>query len=286
MEDNRKETSADLAIDKFVKVVFQPEERNLNPNQVIRVENMMGRRDFLTEIQQKIIVAAISLIHSTENINPERTEYTMEMGEFLRLCDTPPENIHTWLTSEIDKLIRKGLFLYDTKNRKLIRTLWFQAIEYTDREITFQFAERMLPLIMKFAPGDAEYQLVKGLHYKGKHTLAVLDIMWEWKNKGIIEYSIPELMKKLSLEHTRYSYGQLKLRVLEPSLEEIYAWDDTVFVRFGPTFSGRRVEGVWFEVVTGEEAKELREKEPEFKFSLPEQKPISIINKNKTIDCT
>jgi hypothetical protein len=34
------------------------------------------------------------------------------------------------------------------------------------------------------------------------------------------------------------------------------------------------VEGVWFEVTTGEKAKQLREKEPDFKFALPEQKPV------------
>ncbi len=89
----------------------------------------------------------------------------------------------------------------------------------------------------------------------------------------MVEYGIPELMKLLSLEHTRYSYGQLRLRVLEPSLQEIYDWDDEIFVRFGPTFSGRRAEGVWFEVTTGKAARELRAQEPEFKFAPPEDKP-------------
>ncbi|MGL5512476.1 MAG: hypothetical protein ACRDBM_04445, partial [Sporomusa sp.] len=80
--------------------------------------------------------------------------------------------------------------------------------------------------------------------------------------------------KQLSLEHTRYSYGQLKLRVLEPSLQEIYDWDDAIFVCFRPTFSGRRVEGISFSVITGEQAKKLREKEPKFKFA-PSEEEIS-----------
>ena len=128
-------------------------------------------------------------------------------------------------------------------------------------------------MIRQFSPADAELQLVKGLRYKGKHTLAVFEIIWRGKNKGLTEYSIPQLMQQLSLAHTRYSYGQLKLRVLEPAIAEIYAWDEEMFVRFGPTFSGRRVEGVWFEVLTGDAARELRQEQPEFKFSLPEEKP-------------
>ena len=65
----------------------------------------------------------------------------------------------------------------------------------------------------------------------------------------------------------------MKLRVLEPAFAEIYAWDEALSVRFGPTFSGRRVDGVWFEVVAGEQARILRGREPDFKVAQPEQKP-------------
>jgi C_GCAxxG_C_C family probable redox protein len=117
------------------------------------------------------------------------------------------------------------------------------------------------------------YHLVKGLQYRGKHTLAVFELIWPRRGQGVTECSIPQLMQQLSLAHTRYSYGQLKLRVLEPAFTEIYAWDQALSVRFGPTFSGRRVQGVWFEVTTGESARELRAREPDFKVAQPEQKP-------------
>jgi len=274
MERNLEKTTIELEIEKMVTAALQPDGVVTKPNQLIRVERMVGRRDALTEVQQKILTAAISLIPKTGEIDPQRTMYNMAVDTFLKICAVDRENLYTDLTSEIEKMVKKSVSLYDEKNRKLIRTLWFQAIEYAEGEITFQFAEKILPVIINFANNDAEDQLVKGLQYKGKHTLAVFEIIWSWKAKGVIEYSIPKLMKQLSLEHTRYSYGQLKLRVLEPSLTEIYAWDDTIFVRFGPTFSGRKVEGVWFEVTTGEAGQALRKKQPEFKFALPEEKSV------------
>jgi len=274
MEFNREEIRIELEIEKFVTAALRPEGFGTKPNQLIRGEGMIGHRDTLTELQQKIVITAIRLIQQSEKIDPQRTTYTMAVGNFLRVCDIKGENIYADLASEIEKIVKKSVSLYDEKNNKLTWTGWFQAIEYADGEITFQFAEKILPIIISFATNDDEYQLVKGLQYKGKHTLAVFEIIWSWKAKGVIEYSIPQLMQQLSLEHTRYSYGQLKLRVLEPALEEIYAWDDAIVVRFGPTFSGRKVEGVWFEVTTGEKAKELRKKEPEFKFALPEEKSV------------
>jgi|GEM_PF-1257221 len=274
MERKLEKVTIELEIEKFVIAALRPEGLVTKPNQLIRAEGMVGRRDVLTELQQKILIAAISLISDTGEIDPKRTTYKMAVDKFLKICVINQENLYTYLTSEIGKMLKKSVSLYDEKHRKLIRTLWFQAIDYADGEITFQFAEKILPIIINFANKDAEDQLVKGLQYKGKHTLAVFEIIWSWKAKGVIEYSIPKLMKQLSLEHTRYSYGQLKLRVLEPSLAEIYAWDDTIFVRFGPSFSGRKVEGVWFEVITGDEGQELRKKQPEFKFALPEEKPI------------
>lgn len=273
MELNYRKVATVLDVEKLMNAALRPEDPVIKPNHLITAGGMLGRRDPLTEVQQKIVISAISLIYRAGESSPNTTVCKMDINEFLDICEIEPENIYTYLTGEVDKLLRKGVFLYDEKTRRLTRTLWFQAVEFGDSEITFQFAESILPLITKFSPGEAEYQLVKGLQYKGKHTLAVFDIIWSSKDNGVTEYSIPELMRLLSLEHTRYSYGQLKLRVLEPSFEEIYAWDDSIFVRFGPTFSGRRVEGVWFDVTVGEEAKVLRKEEPEFRFARPNEKP-------------
>lgn len=265
-----------MDIEEFMTAAFSPHGCVARPNQIIRVEGLVGRRDPLTELQQKIVTTAISLIHSTADLDPRKTEYKMSISDFLGECGFNQENIHNHLTSEIEKITRKGAWLYNANNRLLIRTQWFQSIVYTEDEITFEFTERILSLIIRFAHSNAEYHLVKGIQYKGRHTLAVFELIWAWKSKGVAEYSIPQLMQQLSLQHTRYSYGQLKLRVLEPSFEEIYAWDNAIYVRFSPAFSGRRVEGVRFEVTVGEEAKEMRKREPEFKVVLPEQKPAKL----------
>jgi uncharacterized protein YhbP (UPF0306 family) len=197
------------------------------------------------------------------------------MNEFLLMCGLEQQDAYSRLVAEIEKLSRKGLWLYDEKNRRLTRTLWFQEIEFAGREISFQFTARVLAVIGTIEPEEIEVQLVKGIQFKGKHTRAVYEILLAGKSSGVTEYSIPELMRQLALENTRYSYGQLKLRVLEPSLQEIYDCDDEIFVRFGPAFSGRRVVAIWFEVTTGPAAKELRKQQPEFKFALPADKPKS-----------
>jgi plasmid replication initiation protein len=277
MKINLKRAMADVVGEKLVAAALRPKGQGIKPNQLIRALGITGRRDPLTELQQKILTAAISFIRATGESDSTRMAYKIKTSDFLKLCDIGQENIYPCLIKEIEKMSQKGVWLYDEKSKRLTRTQWFQAIEYTDSEIVFQFAARILVLIAAIAPADTEYQLVKGIQYKGKYTLAVFEILWSGKSAGVMEYAIPELMKQLSLEHTRYSYGQLKLRVLEPSLHEIYEWDEEIFVRFGPTFSGRRVEGVWFEVTDGEAARALRKNEPEFRFASPDQKPDKVL---------
>ncbi|SDE42934.1 replication initiation protein [Sporomusa acidovorans] len=263
----------DFDSEQFVSAALQPEGLTTNPNRSISVENVIGRRDPLTELQQKMLTAAISQLQVSPTSDAIQSACGMSIRDFLEVCDLDANRLYASLVNELEKVSTKGVWLYEKNSRRLIRTQWFQSIEYTENRITFQFTDKILHLFAAMDPDDFECQLIKGIQYRGKHTLAVFDIIWSSKDSGITEYSIPELMKLLSLEHTRYSYGQLKLRVLEPSLQEIYDWDKAIFVRFGPTFSGRRVEGIWFQVMTGEEAKKMREKEPEFKFALPEQKP-------------
>jgi plasmid replication initiation protein len=272
MEIILKKTPSAFDSKEFIASALHPEGGKTKPNQTISVEQAVGRRDSLTELQQKILTAFISLMQASRDEKSVRTVYSMPFNDFLRICSSNPARIYTYLVSELEKISGKGVWLYEKSSQKLSRTQWFQAIEYTEKEIAFQFTDKILQLLTTMNPDDIECQLIKGIQYRGKHTLAVFDLIWSSQAAGITEYSIPELMKQLSLENTRYSYGQLKLRVLEPSLQEIYDWDRAIFVRFGPTFSGRRVEGIWFEVITGEEAEKLREEEPEFKFALPEQK--------------
>ncbi|MDF2875286.1 MAG: Initiator Replication protein [Sporomusa sp.] len=273
MEVNLKRTITGLEHQKLVSAALCPDGQITRPNQLVKTGSIIGRRDSLTELQQKILTAAIALSYESRPNKSDHAAYLMHFSDFVKICgDSLQNDMYAYIVNEIEKISKKGLWLYDEQTETLIRTQWFQAIEYRGKGILFQFTERVMSLIAAIDPCDIEYQLVKGIQYKGKHTLAVFEILWSWKSAGVVEYSIAEMMRQLSLEHTRYSYGQLRLRVIEPSIQEIYEWDDAIFVRFGPTFSGRRVEGIWFEVITGEKARELRKNEPEFKFSSPEQK--------------
>lgn len=272
MSPPRATTTPD--IHAFAEELFRGEDFTEKPNQLIQAETLTVRRDPLTELQQRIITSAIAYLHGSGNANPAAI-LAMDVSRFMQVCDLSinKSQLYGYLADELEKLLKKGLWLYDKAKGTLTRTAWFQSAEYSDHEIIFQFSDKILPLIFKLVPDTTMEGFIKGLQYKGKHTLAVFNIIWFWQGKGLVEYTLTELMQQLFLEHTRYSYGQLRLRVLEPAFEEIYAWDDSIFVRFGPTFSGRRVEGVWFEVTVGEEARALRRLEPEFKLASPDQKP-------------
>jgi plasmid replication initiation protein len=245
------------------------------PHKSIRIEGMVGHLDPLTEIQQKVLTAVISLANGTLELY--RTDYMLGVEQFITLCACDRDNPYESLLNETGKLLKKGIWMFDESKQTVVRTTWFQSIEFVGGKVVFQFAEKALPLIFRLASDNPDYDLVKGIQYKGKHTLAVFSMVWPYRSKGVIEYSIPHLMQQLSLEHTRYSYGQLKLRILEPAFKEIYTRDEAIFVQFGPTFSGRKVEGVWFEVTVGERARELRRLAPEFRIAHPEQKPASLL---------
>jgi hypothetical protein len=269
-----RRVKADIDAGKLASAVLYPERHATKLDHLIRIGDVIGHRDSLTQLQQKILSTAISLVYSSGEFDYTRASCKMPINQFLKFCNSKQENMYHNLLCEIEKVASKGIWLYEKKHKRLARTHWFQTIEYADGDIAFQFANKILDLIATIGPNDVERQLIKEIQYKGKYTRAIFEIISSSKTTGVTEYSIPELMKRLSLEHTRYSYGQLKLRVLEPSLQEIYDQDDAIFVQFGPTFSGRRVEELWFKVTTGEEARKLREKEPKFKFALPKEKPI------------
>lgn len=259
----RKIVSPDF--ERLLAAFYGLEGTVARPNQGIRVEGLTGRLDPLSETQQKMLAAAIALVKG--EADRRRTCYAMELEQLVQICNIERGKLYESLLNETAKLLKKGVWIFDEANRSVVRTVWFQSIEFSAGKIVFQFADKALPLIFRCTSDSPGSDLVKGIQYKGKHTLAVFAMIWPCRGKGVIEYSIPRLMQQLSLEHTRYSYGQLKLRILEPAFREIYSRDDAVFVRFRPLFSGRKVEGVRFEVTVGEEARALRRLEPEFRIA-------------------
>jgi hypothetical protein len=92
-------------------------------------------------------------------------------------------DVHAYLAGEMEKLARKGVWLRD-ESGMVTRAQWFQAIGCDGREVVFQFSAPVLKLIAALEPGEAETQLVRGIQYKGKHTLAVFDIIWAASRRG------------------------------------------------------------------------------------------------------
>lgn len=263
------ETKMIFSADALIDAVLHPAKQITKPKHLLHMEQFTGRRDPLTELQQKLLTKIIfSLLGRTE----QTEECRLRMAELYEVFSSADP---AFWAAEIEKLSVKGIWIYQRQSGRLFRVPWFAAIGFWGDGLIFSLTPQAAKLIRGLTPEEAQYRLLKGIQYRGKHTLAVFSIIWGAERGQLTEYSIAELMQRLSLEHTRYSYGQLKLRVLEPSLQEIYAWDQAIFVRFGPTFSGRRVEGIWFEVTTGEKALQLREKEPEFRFSSAREKPLA-----------
>ena len=96
MEIRLKRNLTNVDIVKLAEVALRTKGQT-KLNQLIRLAGVTGRRDPLTELQQRILTAAIFLIHPELKDEAPQTTHTMKTGELLKLCDSGQENIFDYL---------------------------------------------------------------------------------------------------------------------------------------------------------------------------------------------
>jgi len=228
-------------------------------NTIVRVEYPVLGRDPLTNIQQKIIMAAISLILKNEKGDHKQTAYSVSVQEFIELCGIDRKSIYNDIKEELSTVRGKGIQVKkiekDHKTGELYEVdddvNWFQKISYIKRkgQITFKFTEDILDYLTN--GHYTWYYLKTAARLKGKYTPVLYEILRSWRKQGKVTYSLSHLKKLLGMQADEYhEYGQLNLRVLKPAITEINEKDNDITVSFKPNKDGKKVIGVTFNIKT------------------------------------
>lgn len=222
-------------------------------NEIIRVENPVTEKDSLNALQQKLIMAAISLIHREKKEAVQNVRYEIKVKDFMALAGIERNSTYEDLRDETERLRGKGLKLVEQKEdgaTEYLSVNWFQSIRYRPKHgtIVFKFSEDILPYLLEHS-GYTWYYLKAGMALKGKHALALYEILRSWQRQGEVTYSIEPLKKMLGIEENEYTqYAQLKLRAIKPAVTEINAKVEDMYVKFSEIKEGRKVVKLNFEI--------------------------------------
>lgn len=212
--------------------------KNIGNRQIVVQSNSLINSKYeLTDIQQKIILLAISQIDS---INDKQFyKYSCTVAELEKLLNIQIN--HKQFRESCEDLFKKPIRILNKKGWELYG--WFQSIKYIDAESRFEFriSDDLIPYLLQLKESFTKFELSQAIQFDGKYTTRFYQFAMQVKNqeKREVKFNLIELYELLQLPKSLKDYRHFRVKVLEPSIKEINKKTD-IKAKFEPIKTGRK----------------------------------------------
>ncbi|QWI25647.1 RepB family plasmid replication initiator protein (plasmid) [Bacillus mycoides] len=221
----------------------------------------------LTATEQKIILALASKIKVNDG---ELKTYSLSIMEFCNLLGIKGNNQYTRLRQTTLGLMRKA-FQIRIDEKEVVQVSWLSYVKYREQEgvVDMQFAPFLKEYLIELKKSFTSYTLSNVVRLKHAYSIRLYELLKQYEKIGERTFQFEDLLEKLGLAGTSYkTYGNLKLRVLNPAKEELNSETD-IQMDFIEIKQGRKVVGVRFLIHKNTESSSEEIKTP----VIPEKNP-------------
>lgn len=213
----------------------------------------------------RFLAFAISLLDQREEIGPgQSVEIEIPILEFARVFEIEASgNIYREIEALADQLQRKIITLQPHQTLKGSRAKFgiVKRADYFDGEgrISLEFDKDLVPHLMGLKEQFTSYRLKDVYRFGSVHTWRLYELLRQYKGIGKREFDVDELKAKIGLAGLYDRVGNLKVRVIDPSIREINETSD-IMCEYEQKKRGRRITGFLFIIRNNQQTKTPREK--------------------------
>ncbi|MDG9950903.1 replication initiation protein [Acinetobacter ursingii] len=196
-------------------------------------------------IDEKRLLILASPIARTMDAT-EKDAITITSEDFARECGIKTNSAYSQMEEASKSLLRR-YFSYTSDNKKKIYCNWVIRTIYEHGAISICFPDEVLLMLKKFDKLNpyTKYKKDIVLSLKKDYSFDLYHLAKKYQAMGSFQISIDELFEQLGLPESYRRIGNLKDRVLKPSLEEITANTD-IELTYENVKQGRSVVGFKF----------------------------------------
>jgi len=200
----------------------------------------------MTLDEKRLFIMATPLARTT-NISSGEPIY-ISTEEFASACGLEITGAYTALGIATKKLFDR-YFGYVRADKKKVSIRWMYKTAYGDGGSELYFTDEVLLLLREFDALNpyTKYKKEVVLRLKKDYSLDLYHLAKKHQNMGGFQISLDDLFEQLGLPESYRRIGNLKDRVINPSLEEITANTD-IELTYENVKKGRSVVGFKFTV--------------------------------------
>lgn len=220
------------------------EKKTYPPNWVVMQNNIQECFKSMNIDEKRMLILASPIARTTHATEKDRIMITAE--EFAIECGIKTHSAYTQLEVASRNLLKRN-FSYTNDRGKRVLSNWVIDCTYEDGGIAIRFPEIVLLMLTEFDKLNpyTKYKKDIVLSLKKDYSFDLYHLAKKHQTMGGFQISLDNLFQQLGLPESYRRIGNLKDRVLKPSLEEITANTD-IKLTYENVKQGRSVVGFKF----------------------------------------
>ena len=216
------------------------------PNWVVMQNNIQECFKSMNIDEKRMLILASPIARTTHATEKDSIMITAE--EFARECGIKTHSAYTQLETASRNLLKRN-FSYTNDRGKRVLSNWVIDCTYEDGGIAIRFPEIVLLMLTEFDKLNpyTKYKKDIVLSLKKDYSFDLYHLAKKYQAMGGFQISLDELFEQLGLPESYRRIGNLKDRVIKPSLDEITANTD-IDLSYENVKRGRSVVGFKFTV--------------------------------------
>lgn len=215
----------------------------MNKNQVVKSNQVIEASYQLSAVEQRIILAAISLIPKSQVITDDEL-YPVSVNE-LQLLGVHEKTAYRDLKEGINRLYERSINL--SVDDKSIKMRWVQEIQFLDSQgvIGIRFSKPILPFISNLSREFTKYALSDIAGINSAYAIRIYELLVQYRQIGKREITVESLRTMLELGKKYPLFADFKKRVIDTAVDQINEYSP-LKVTYEQKKTGRKVTSVLF----------------------------------------
>ena len=257
----------------------------IRKNTVVKANDLIQKSRFSLSLQQQKVV--LYLISQITPIDEDFKLYEFSIVEFCKVCgiDYDSGKNYADLKAAIKEIADKSVWIRLANGKQtLVRWIEKPYIDDNSGIVQIKLDADMKPYLLQLKENFTQYELLWTLNFKSKYTIRLYELVKSIHYHELDTYSrefeLDELRRMLGAE-TYKTYQTFKVRVLEPSIEEVNQYSDKN-VSYEPIKNGRAVSKIRLIISTKDTLDRLKlQSEIEREFGLDSETAfLGAVNKS------
>ena len=215
----------------------------MNKNQVVKSNQVIEASYQLSAVEQRIILAAISLIPKSQVITDDEL-YPVSVNE-LQLLGVHEKTAYRDLKEGINRLYERSINL--SVDDKSIKMRWVQEVQFLDSQgvIGIRFSKPILPFISNLSREFTKYALSDIAGINSAYAIRIYELLVQYRQIGKREITVESLRTMLELGKKYPLFADFKKRVIDTAVDQINEYSP-LKVTYEQKKTGRKVTSVLF----------------------------------------